>query len=109
MAASYNEQGKIPGILAYVTIFGTLIAFFLNKDEKNTFANFHIRQALGLHLANILLTALANTFDSLMISTAFYLFYIVLIIYGLIGAIKLDKNKVPLLGSYFQEWFTFIN
>ena len=108
MESSYNEKGKTPAVVAYITIFGAIIAFFLNKDDRNAFASFHIRQALGLHLTNILLTALANTFESLMISTAFYLFYIVLIIYGLIAAIKLEKNIVPLVGSYFQEWFTFI-
>ena len=108
MESSYNEKGKTPAIVAYITIFGTIIAFFLNKDDKNTFASFHVRQGLGVHLTFYLFGALVSMFDSWLISSSFYLFVAVLWGYGLIGALKLEKNIVPLVGSYFQEWFTFI-
>ena len=42
------EQGKNIAVISYLTIFGTIIAYFLNGDKKNEFASFHIRQALGL-------------------------------------------------------------
>ena len=108
MESSYNELGKTPAIVAYITIFGAVIAYFLNKDMKNTFASFHIRQALGIHLSFYLLGALVSMFDSWIISSSFYIFVAVLWGYGLVGAIKLEKNSVPLVGDNFQRWFTFI-
>ena len=40
------EEGKTLGLVAYLTLFGTLIAFFMNKDKRNPFTSFHVRQAL---------------------------------------------------------------
>ena len=44
------SEGKNIAVISYLTIFGTIIGFFLNNDKKNEFAAFHIRQALGLWL-----------------------------------------------------------
>ncbi len=108
MQSDYAKQGKKAAIIAYITIFGTIIAFFINQDSKNQFASFHIRQALGLWITFYLLVAFANIFGSLMIHFAFYLFSIVLIVYGLILAIREEQKPVPILGVNFQKWFNFI-
>ena len=34
------EEGKTAAIVAYLTIIGTIIAYFMNSDSKNTFAAF---------------------------------------------------------------------
>ena len=49
------EQGKTFAIISYITIIGTLIAFFLNRENRNPFISFHVRQALGLWLLQFLL------------------------------------------------------
>ncbi len=108
MQSNYAKQGKTTAIVAYLTIVGTIIAFFMNQDDKNSFAAFHIRQALGIHISFYLLGALTSMFDSWMISSAFYVFIFMLIIYGLISAFKEEQKPVPFLGARFQEWFTFI-
>lgn len=103
------EQGKAAAIIAYITIIGTIIAYFMNNDTKNPFASFHIRQALGVHLTFYLLGVLVSAFDSWMISSAFYIFILILWGYGIIAAIKEERNLVPFLGEYFQKWFSTIH
>jgi len=108
MQSDYEKQGKTAAIVAYLTIVGTIIAFFMNQDDKNTFASFHIRQALGINIGFYLLGALVSMFDSWLISSSFYIFICVLWIFGLMTAIKEEKKTVPIVGPYFQDWFTFI-
>ena len=103
------EQGKAAAIVADITIIGTIIAYFMNNETKNPFASFHIRQALGVDLTFYLLGVLVSAFDTWMISSAFYIFILILWGFGLVAAIKGDKNVVPLLGEYFQKWFSTIN
>ncbi|SHG72896.1 Uncharacterized membrane protein [Salegentibacter echinorum] len=102
------EEGKTPAIVAYLTIIGTIIAFFMNNDDKNPFASFHIRQAFGIHITFYLLGLLVGMFDSWLISSAFYIFIAVLGVYGLVMAIQGEQKQVPLLGAYYQKWFSTI-
>lgn len=103
------EQGKTAAIVAYLTIVGTIIAYFMNNDSKNPFASFHIRQALGVHITYFLLGALVSIFDSWMISYSFWIFIIILWGYGLLMAIQGEQKEVPILGDQFQKWFSTIN
>ncbi|MHA7059062.1 DUF4870 domain-containing protein [Aquimarina sp. M1] len=108
MQSDYAKQGKTAAIVAYITLIGTIIAFFMNQDDKNKFASFHIRQALGINIGFYLLGALVSMFDSWIISSSFYIFILVLWVYGLITAAREEQKTVPFVGLYFQEWFTFI-
>ena len=103
------SEGKTAAIVSYITIIGTIIAYFLNRENKSLFANFHIRQALGIHIMFYVLGMVVSWFDSWMISGPFYLFIIILWGYGLLGAIQGEQNEVPILGKPFQNWFSTIN
>ncbi len=112
-----NEQikkGKNTATVAYLTLVGTLIAWSMNQEDKNEFAIFHIRQALGLNLLFILLgillsgiseIALQNGIDILFIITPFWLFFIVLWGFGFIAAIQGNLTYLPIFGNLFQKWF----
>ncbi|MGB7842096.1 MAG: hypothetical protein WBL21_04855 [Salinimicrobium sp.] len=102
------NEGKSAAIVAYLTIIGTIIAYFMNNDTKNPFASFHIRQALGIHITFYTLGVLISWFDSWWISGAFYIFIGILWIYGFLAAIQEERNLVPVLGTKFQEWFSTI-
>ncbi len=104
-----TENGKTAAIVAYLTIVGTIIAYFMNNDTKNSFASFHIRQALGIHITYFLLGAFVSIFDSWMITFPFYIFIIVLWGYGLMTAIQGEQKEVPFLGNQFQKWFSTVN
>lgn len=99
------EQGKTIAIVSYLTIFGTIIAMVMNSEKKNEFASFHIRQALGTILLFFALGYPVGYFDSWMVSSAFYLFFFILWIYGFIGAVQGQKNVVPIVGPLFQKIF----
>lgn len=113
MKIKKERKGKTAAIVAYFTIFGSIIAIFLNLDEnKQEFASFHIRQALGINLLIILFGVIINgVYDSLndtlniMVGSAFYLTYFILWIYGFIGAVSGKENKVPLIGNLCQTVF----
>ena len=108
MQSDYEKQGKQAAIVAYVTIVGTIIAFYMNQDNKNTFASFHIRQALGINIGYFLIGAFVSMFDFWGITSAFYIFIFVLWVFGLITAINEEQKPAPIIGPYFQEWFRFI-
>jgi len=103
------ENGKSAAIVAYLTIIGTIIAYFMNNDTKNSFASFHIRQALGIHITYFILGAFVSIFDSWMVSYSFWIFIIILWGYGLVTAIQGEQKEVPLLGTQFQKWFSTVN
>lgn len=104
-----SENGKTAAIVAYLTIVGTIIAYFMNNDSKNSFASFHIRQALGIHITYFLLGAFVSIFNSWMVTFPFYIFIIVLWGYGLMTAIQGEQKEVPFLGNQFQKWFSTVN
>ncbi|MGX7668575.1 DUF4870 domain-containing protein [Flavobacterium pedocola] len=99
------EQGKTTAIISYITIIGTIIAFLMNNEKKNTFAAFHIRQALGINLMFYIIGWFIGYFNNWGVSSAFYIFFVVLWVFGLIGAIQGEQKIVPLVGNYFQDWF----
>lgn len=101
------KDGKTNAIIAYLWWIGLIIAVLLNKDKKNRFSSFHIRQAIGILLLS-LVTNFAYVFFT---HTALYLLNLgvfVLWVIGLIGAFNGEEKKVPLLGDKFQEWFKSI-
>ena len=102
------EEGKKLAIVAYITIFGPIIAYFLNNDKKNDFSSFHIRQGLGLWIMFLLLGRVISSFDSWVISSSFYLSFTVLFIYGISSAISGKTQQVPLVGALFQKIFSNI-
>ena len=100
------DQGKSAAIISYLTIFGTLIAFFMNNESKNTFAAFHIRQALGLWLTFFAIGLVVSNFDSWMASGALYLAFGVLFLYGFLMALTGKASPVPLVGEFYQKFFS---
>ena len=99
------EKGKTAAITSYILIIGVLIAMSMNSaEEKNSFASFHIRQALGLSLTFISLGLIISNFDSPMISISMWIFLSVLWTYGIFSAINGETKPIPLLGNYFQKW-----
>ncbi len=103
-----KANGKKAATIAYLTIIGTIIAYFINFDSKNKFAYFHIRQALGLYLTLLLIGYFVGYFDTWMISVPFYLFFIILWFYGFLSALNGTVKPVPLVGEFYQKTFSII-
>ena len=99
------KEGKGLSIIAYITIIGVLIAFFMNQEKKNSFTFFHIRQSLGLWLMYFIFGYVVSGFDSWILTYSFWIFFAVLFLYGLLGAISGKANSIPFLGDFFQKLF----
>ncbi|GGZ67586.1 hypothetical protein [Algibacter mikhailovii] len=99
------KKGRKNAIISYITIFGTIIAYYLNNDNKSDFASFHIRQALGLWLTFFALGYIIGSFNSWLITSSFYLFFAVLFIYGFSNALGKKAQEVPLVGALYQKLF----
>ncbi len=102
MEQSTIDEGKTMAIIAYVTLLGTLIAWFMNKDKNNEFAKFHIGQALRAWIAGLIISIAATILVMITgMSVLSYLSYAgwVLAILGLINAANGKMEKVPLVGD----------
>ena len=102
------SKGKTTAIIAHITLVGCLIAITMNLEPKNAFARFYIRQTFGLHIIFHGLVIILNQSLTPFVWEFVFLLYLGLIIYSVMGATKSKENKIPVLGTYFQKWFTFI-
>lgn len=104
------EKGKTAAITSYILLIGVLIAMSMNSgEEKNSFASFHIRQALGLSITFISLGLIISHFDNPMITCSMWIFLSVLWTFGIFNAINGITKPIPLLGNYFQKWLASIS
>ena len=100
------DKSKNTAIIAYLTIIGSIIAIFMNQEEnKSEFGSFHIRQAFGLFLSFFMLGYFVGYANSWTATSAFYIFYFILWIYGFLGALQGEKKEIPVVGNFFQNTF----
>ena len=103
------EAGKTAAITSYILGIGVFIAMSMNAEDKNTFASFHIRQGLGITLTFVSLGLIISNFDSLLISAPMWICVSILWSYGIFSAINGESKPMPLLGNYYQKWFSNIS
>ncbi len=97
---------KTVGIIAYLTIIGLIIAIVMNKEKKEPFASYHIRQSLGLAVTGIVLAIIGVIpFIGWLISILGTIFIIILWVLGLINALNGYEKPIPVLGEKYMEWF----
>jgi len=94
-----KDQSKLVAILSYITLIGWIIALILNMQKKTELGSFHIRQALLLMIAGIILTWIPII--GWILAIVVFIFWIM----GLVYAIQGQMKEVPLIGSYAQKWF----
>lgn len=99
-------EGKTIAILAYITLIGLVIAFVMNNEKKNSFANYHIRQALGIGLTGFAL-GMIGVVPILGWFVAILGFFVLFVMWitGLMSALNGKEKPVFLLGEKYQEWF----
>lgn len=101
MEQSIKEEGKTMAIIAYITVIGLLIAFIMNSSKNNEFAKFHIGQSVRVALlgvANYILGMFLPSglwFISTIISLGVFVFWIL----GIVNAINLKDEPLPIIGT----------
>ncbi|MGC1515191.1 MAG: hypothetical protein WA810_06395 [Maribacter sp.] len=105
MDQSIKEEGKTIAIIAYITIIGLIIAFIMNSSKNNEFAKFHIGQSLRIAILGIVLNIVTRLLpDSLsIIGTIVSLGILVLWVLGLINAINLKAEPLPVIGTIGEK------
>jgi len=93
---------KVVAVLSYITLIGWLAAIVLHGSHKSSFASFHLRQSLGLIITGALLALIPLIGWLLNIAVCLIWFF------ALYHAVKAHKQKVPLLGDFYQEHLDFI-
>ncbi len=116
------KNAMLFAFIAHLGWLGLLIAFILNRNTNYPLTNFYLRQLLGLYLVQTIINGLLGIilqivfFASLFTSFAFanyiiigiyiiQLFFLVLWIFSLIGALQRKEKPIPIFGKRFQEWF----
>lgn len=105
MNKSIISEGKTLAFVSYFPVFGTLIAYYLNNENKNEFISFHIRQALGIWLFYFVCAISVSTYDSSTLRLCLWVGFGSLLLYGLFSALLGLAKPLPLLGALFQKWF----
>lgn len=93
---------QIKAIIAHITPIGWIIALVLNLESKDPLTRFYLRQNLGIYLISVLSGLVP------IIGWAIGIVALVLWIISLIGAIQQTEAETPLVGKYFQDWFSIL-
>ncbi len=96
------DEGKTMAIISYIfTPIGLLIAYLMNNDKKNAFAQFHIGQSVRLAILGAANYALDRILPHSMdfISTIISLGILVFMILGIVNAANGNTKKLPIIGA----------
>ena len=103
-----TDNAKISAIAAYFTFIGLIIAFFINLEERHPFANFHIRQSLGIQTLFYAIGALLANIPTIYAGIGFLVFFLIIWTIGVITALQKQTTPIPVIGKLFQRVFSFI-
>jgi len=103
-----NTSGNQAARLAYLPFVGFLIAYFINREDKNEFATWHIKNMFGLFILFFVATVILNQ-TSNPVGGIPWLFAFGLWIYCWVMAFSNKKKGIPYFSEKFQDWFLFLN
>ncbi|WP_124981453.1 hypothetical protein [Nonlabens xiamenensis] len=93
-------------LLLFIGVFG--IAVIMNQNKGQQFAAFHIRQMFGIAIIAILISVFAELIPTWYIALLIITLMVLIALLGMLSALRDQKDPLPVLGSYFQTWFSFI-
>ncbi|MDF2514813.1 MAG: hypothetical protein K0R59_109 [Sphingobacterium sp.] len=108
-------NNKTTAIVSYITIVGWLIAYFSykNRTEKDVFLSYHLEQSLGVFIFSIIISVIAGILMFIIpalsgIFSMLSLVPLILLVLGIINAANEVVRPVPLIGSFFEKKFSFL-
>ena len=103
------NQGKTVAIVAYLTIIGLIAALVMNNNQPSYLGRFHIRQSIGITVLGIaigLLTYIPGVGG--IISMVGGIILLLALVLGILSAVKAEEKGLPVVGGFFQSWFSMI-
>jgi len=111
------SEDRTVAILSYITIFGFIVAIIMHSSKKTALGSYHLRQVLGLIVAGFALSIAAMITGFVLAFIPFIgpvilmilwpvlmLGGLVIVIMGLLAALKGEMKPVPLLGEPIQKY-----
>ncbi len=108
MRIPITKDAKISAITCYFTFIGFIIAFFINFEKRNKFANFHLRQSLGIQTLFYATGALLGIAPSIYAGYGFFIFFFIIWTFSISTAFMNQMRPLPVLGNLFQKVFKFL-
>lgn len=101
--------------VSYLTLIGWIIAYvsYGNLNPKSSLATYHLRQSFGIMVTSLVIyiafwmLVFMVPFLSFLI-TIIWIALVVLWVLGLISALNGEEKPLPVVGTYYQQWFQFI-
>jgi len=105
----FKQNEKLCGILTY--FLAGIIWYFVDEEmKKSKFVKFHVKQALILLIANIIISVAGSIIPFIgwfIILPLGSLFILILWIIGIISAINGKEKELPIIGKYAEKVFQF--
>lgn len=99
--------GKSKAVIAYLTFIGLFIAISMNRDTKDPFATWHIKNMFGLLI--LLFVSLVFQYNELfLVGDIIYIVAFLCWAFSLAMALLNKKQGIPVVSEKFQSWFTFL-
>ena len=112
-----STEDRTVAILSYITIFGFIVAIIMHNGKKTALGAFHLRQVLGLIIAGFavgigtMITVFILAFIPFVGPILAFLLWgtlivcsFVVVILGLLAAIKGEMKPVPVVGEPIQKF-----
>ena len=100
-----NNKVTYYGFVAYLTFIGLIVAYQLNKDQKDQLTTWHIKNMFGLFIGLFISVFIQNS------PVGFYLYWTVACfwLFCLVMAFFRKQIGIPWLSNAFQRWFKFLD
>lgn len=105
---SATPPGKNRALIAYLTFVGLIIAFYMNRNEPDEFATWHIKNMFGLLLL-LLISQVTQAYIDIGWGEILWLLSFFLWVFSIIMASLNFKKAIPYFSEKFQQWFTFLD
>ncbi|REC45255.1 DUF4870 domain-containing protein [Chryseobacterium pennipullorum] len=108
-------NNRTTAMVSYITFIGWLISYFSYRDrhEKDSFVSYHLEQSLGVMIFSIIVSIIVGVLMSVvpalsLLFSLLSLIPLILLVMGIINALNQVMKPVPLIGSFFERKFAFL-
>ena len=93
------KNSRLYAVVAYITWIGFFVSLLM-RDKEDPLVRRHLNQALVLNVISLICNILSRLGDSIALICSYISIAIfVLLIWGMIRAIKMNEKPMPLIGA----------
>jgi len=104
-----STTGNYKAILAYISFIGLIITYVFNREDRDFFVTYPIKNMFGLVLLLFISQLLQTNDHFLLIGEILWVISFFLWVYSLLMVILNKKAGIPVISDLFQKWFKFLD